>query len=160
MARINNQPFANWDCYTSANNKTVSIDKLITQTVDFCLPTLSTVIFFCKIGRKAPKGKRKRDIERRICKNCPKRNDCIGASTTRRMATRHVWQGDLDVITYLTRKTVIGRRIYEWRKETIVRSFAKDKVNHDLRFARMRGIHKQAEAILPDRCSSKYGLSH
>ena len=61
------------------------------------------------------------------------------------MVTRHVWQDDLDAITYFTRKTAIGRRIYEWRKETIERSFAEAKVNHGLRFARMCGIQNMRE---------------
>ncbi len=64
---------------------------------------------------------------------------------TRRMVTRHVWQDDLDAITYFTRKTAVGRRIYEWRKETIERSFAEAKVNHGLRFARMCGIQNMRE---------------
>jgi len=64
-------------------------------------------------------GYRQYFCDSKICRSCPKRNECFGASTTRRMVTRHVWQDDLDAITYFTRKTAIGRRIYEWRKETI-----------------------------------------
>lgn len=90
-------------------------------------------------------GYRQYFCESKICRSCPKRKECFGESTTRRMVTRHVWQDDLDAITYFTRKTAIGRRIYEWRKETIERSFAEAKVNHGLRFARMCGIQNMRE---------------
>lgn len=43
------------------------------------------------------------------------------------------------------KQTAIGRRIYEWRKETIERYFAEAKVNHGLRFARMGGIQNMRE---------------
>ena len=38
------------------------------------------------------------------------------------------------------------RWIYAWRKETIERSFAEARVNHDLRDARMLGIKHQEAA--------------
>ena len=90
-------------------------------------------------------GYRQYFCDSKICRSCPKRTECFGASMTRRMVTRHVWQDDLDAITYFTRKTAVGRRIYEWRKETIERSFAEAKVNHGLRFARMCGIQNMRE---------------
>lgn len=90
-------------------------------------------------------GYRQYFCDSKICRNCPKRAECFGASTTRRMVTRHVWQDELDTITHFTKKTAIGRRIYEWRKETIERSFTEAKVNHGLRFARMCGIQNMRE---------------
>lgn len=60
------------------------------------------------------------------------------------MVTRHVWQDALDDITIFTR-TSVGRQLYQWRKETIERSFAGGKENHGLRFARMRGIQNMRE---------------
>ena len=42
---------------------------------------------------------------------------------TRRMVERHVWQDALDDVIAFT-KSEIGKRIYNWRKETIERSFA------------------------------------
>ena len=42
-------------------------------------------------------------------------------------------------------KTSIGKRIYQWRKETIERSFAEAKQNHGLRFARMLGLQNMYE---------------
>ena len=57
---------------------------------------------------------------------------------------RHVWQDALDAITAFT-KTPNGKRIYNWRKETIERSFAEAKVNHGFRYARMLGIQNMRE---------------
>lgn len=78
------------------------------------------------------------------CKNCPRRTECFGASTTRRLVTRHVWQDDLDQANAFT-KSPKGKRIYAWRKETIERSFAEAKELHGLRFARMLGIRNMYE---------------
>jgi hypothetical protein len=60
------------------------------------------------------------------------------------MVERHVWQDDLDDITAFT-KTLNGKRLYNWRKETIERSFAEAKENHGLRYARMLGIQNMRE---------------
>lgn len=78
------------------------------------------------------------------CRECPRRNECFGASTSRRMVERHVWQDALDDIVLFT-KTPAGKRLYRWRKETIERSFAEAKENHGLRFARMLGIKNMRE---------------
>ena len=75
----------------------------------------------------------------RDCKGCPRREQCFGASTTRRMVTRHVWQDDLEKADTFT-KTLNGKRIYRWRKETIELSFAEAKELHGLRYARMLGL--------------------
>ena len=48
-----------------------------------------------------------------------------------------------DVIAFM--KTPNGKRIYNWRKQTIERSFAEAKVNHGLRYARMLGIQNMRE---------------
>ena len=48
-----------------------------------------------------------------------------------------------DVIAFM--KTPNGKRIYNWRKQTIERSFAEAKVNHGLRYARMLGIKNMRE---------------
>ena len=78
------------------------------------------------------------------CADCPRRSECLSPSAKRRLVTRHVWQDDLDAITAFT-KTPNGRRLYNWRKETIERSFAEAKQNHGLRFARMLGIQNMRE---------------
>ena len=78
------------------------------------------------------------------CRNCPRRNECFGTSTSRRMVERHVWQDSLDDIIQFT-KTYKGKRIYSWRKQTIERSFAEAKENHGLRYARMLGIQNMRE---------------
>lgn len=78
------------------------------------------------------------------CAGRPMREKCFSSKATRRMVTRHVWQDALDDITLFT-KTSVGRQLYQWRKETIERSFAEGKENHGLRFARMRGIQNMRE---------------
>lgn len=78
------------------------------------------------------------------CAACPMREQCFSSKAKRRMVERHVWQDALDDITIFT-KTSIGRRLYQWRKETIERSFAEAKENHGLRYARMLGIQNMRE---------------
>ena len=80
----------------------------------------------------------------KTCRACPRRTQCFGASTTRRLVTRHVWQNDLEQADAFT-KTSKGKRLYAWRKETIERSFAEAKELHGLRFARMLGIRNMQE---------------
>ena len=63
---------------------------------------------------------------------------------TRRLVTRHVWQDDLEQADAFT-KTLNGKRIYAWRKQTIERSFAEAKELHGLRYARMLGIRNMYE---------------
>ena len=89
-------------------------------------------------------GYRQYFSDSRICQHCPRRSECFGASSSRRMVERHVWQDELDDITAFT-KTPNGRRLYNWRKETIERSFAEAKENHGLRYARMLGIKNMRE---------------
>ena len=89
-------------------------------------------------------GYRQYCCDSKTCAVCPRRAECFGKSTTRRMVERHVWQDALDDINAFT-KSDIGSRIYSWRKETIERSFAEAKVNHGLRYARMLGIKNMRE---------------
>ena len=84
-------------------------------------------------------GYRQYCCESKICKGCPRRGKCFGASMSRKVVERHVWQEALDRVNAFT-KTYRGKRIYSWRKETIERSFAEAKENHGLRYARMLGI--------------------
>lgn len=89
-------------------------------------------------------GYRQYSCDSKICRGCPRRSECFGASMTRKMVTRHVWQDALDAVTAFT-KTATGRRLYAWRKETIERSFAEAKENHGLRYARMLGKQNMRE---------------
>lgn len=90
------------------------------------------------------KGFREYYSSAKQCASCPRRGECLSKSAKRRLVTRHVWQDDLDAITAFT-KTPNGRRLYNWRKQTIERSFAEAKENHGLRFARMLGIQNMRE---------------
>ena len=89
-------------------------------------------------------GYRQYFCDSKICKQCPRRTECFGQSTTRRMVERHVWQDYLDAADAFA-KTPMGKQIYRWRKQTIERSFAEAKENHGLRFARMLGIRNMRE---------------
>ena len=89
-------------------------------------------------------GYRQYCCESKICKGCARRGECFGASMSRKVVERHVWQGALDRVIAFT-KTHRGKRIYGWRKETIERSFAEAKENHGLRYARMLGIANMRE---------------
>ena len=80
----------------------------------------------------------------KVCSNCPCREKCLSSSKTRRLVTRHVWQDDLEQADTFT-KTLNGKRIYAWRKQTIERSFAEAKELHGLRYARMLGIRNMYE---------------
>lgn len=80
----------------------------------------------------------------KVCKNCQRRTECFSLNTTRRLVTRHVWQDALEQADAFT-KTIAGKSIYKWRKETIERSFAEAKELHGLRFARMLGIRNMYE---------------
>lgn len=75
----------------------------------------------------------------KVCKECPRRGECMSEKSTRREVTRHVWQDWLDKTMAFTR-TENGQRLYRWRKETIEPSFAESKENHGLRTARMVGL--------------------
>ena len=89
-------------------------------------------------------GYRQYCCESKICKGCARRRECFGASMSRKVVERHVWQGALDRVVAFT-KTQCGKRIYGRRKETIERSFAEAKENHGLRYARMLGIASMRE---------------
>lgn len=78
------------------------------------------------------------------CKGCPRREQCFGASTTRRLVTRHVWKDNLEGVDAFT-KPPNGKRLYRWRKETIERSFAETKELRGLRYARMLGMDNMYE---------------
>ena len=80
----------------------------------------------------------------KICGACPMKKECMSDSLKKRTVTRHVWQDALDRIIEFT-KSPRGRKLYNWRKETIERSFAEAKQNHGLRFARMLGIKNMRE---------------
>ena len=89
-------------------------------------------------------GYRQYCCEGKTCKGCPRRAACFGASMSRKVVERHVWQDALERVNAFT-KTHRGKRIYGWRKETIEQSFAEAKENHGLRYARMLGIRNMRE---------------
>jgi IS5 family transposase len=89
-------------------------------------------------------GYREYFSDRKVCAQCSRRKECFSEKATRRMVTRHVWQDALDEVTAFT-NTPNGKRLYQWRKETIEPSFAEAKENHGLRFARMCGKQNMYE---------------
>ena len=91
-------------------------------------------------------GYREYYSDAKTCRDCPRRQECFSSKATRRQVARHVWQDDLDQVTGFT-ASPNGRRLYNWRKETIEPSFAESKENHGLRNARMVGL-----ANMRDQC--------
>jgi transposase len=89
-------------------------------------------------------GYREYFSEAKTCRDCPRRQECFSSKTTRRQVQRHVWQDDLDQISSFT-SSPAGKRLYQWRKETIEPSFAESKENHGLRYARMVGLANMRE---------------
>lgn len=100
----------------------------------------------CLLSHKTTnrEGYRQYCSDTRTCRDCPRRNECFGASSTRKVVTRHVWQNELEQADAFT-KTPAGKKLYAWRKQTIERSFADAKQLHGLRYARMLGIANMCE---------------
>jgi len=80
----------------------------------------------------------------KICASCPRRTACFSEKSTRRQIQRHLWQDALDQADAFT-KSPKGRRLYQWRKQTIEPSFAEAKDNHGFRYARMTGLPNMSE---------------
>ena len=89
-------------------------------------------------------GFRHYGCKQKICVSCPLKGKCLAPSIQRKEVLRHVWQDALEDINIFT-KSPQGKRLYDWRKETIERSFAEAKENHGLRYARMLGISNMRE---------------
>lgn len=89
-------------------------------------------------------GYRQYCSDARMCASCPRRKECFGPSSARKVVTRHVWHDDLEQADAFT-KTPAGRNLYAWRKQTVERSFADAKQLHGLRYARMLGIANMRE---------------
>lgn len=89
-------------------------------------------------------GYREYFSDAKLCKDCPIREKCLSEKSTRRLVTRHVWQGALDAADAFT-KTAAGKALYKLRKQTIERSFAEAKELHGLRTARMLGLLNMRE---------------
>ena len=80
----------------------------------------------------------------KICAGCPRRKECFSEKATRRQVQRHLWQDALDQADAFT-KSVRGRCLYKFRKQTIELSFAEAKENHGFRTARMLGRNNMRE---------------
>jgi len=89
-------------------------------------------------------GYREYFSDQKVCRECPMREKCLSKTATRRLVTRHVWQGDLEQADAFT-KTAAGKALYKLRKQTIERSFAEAKELHGLRTARMLGLANMLE---------------
>jgi len=80
----------------------------------------------------------------KTCANCPRRMECLGEKTSRRLVQRHLWQDALDQADAFT-KSARGRPLYQFRKQTVELSFAEAKENHGFRTARMLGRDNMRE---------------
>lgn len=85
--------------------------------------------------------------DKKICVNCPKREECIYSSDGKRTIRRHVWENYKEADKEFL-KTDKGKALYKLRKEKVERSFADSKELHGLRYARLRGLAGAFEQCL------------
>ncbi len=83
-------------------------------------------------------GNREYKSDPEQCKNCSMLEKCTQTANHQRTITRHVWQDYTDKVIS-NRRSTIGNDIYQWRSQTVERSFADAKELHGLRQTRFRG---------------------
>ncbi|MHA6532145.1 transposase, partial [Paenibacillus sp. BAC0078] len=81
------------------------------------------------------------------CAICPKVTQCTENPKHQRMIQRHVWE-DFKERVQQNKKSPEGEKIYNYRAQTIERSFADAKNLHGYRRCRMRGKAKMQEQAL------------
>lgn len=63
---------------------------------------------------------------RKVCRNCPCREQCGANTNGQKVLYRHIWQEALDLAEQI-RKTAVAKDMYAMRKQTIGRVFADAK---------------------------------
>ena len=86
-------------------------------------------------------GYREYKSDPKICKNCPKREQCTLSRNHTKVVTRHVW-ADYSEQAEEYRYVPKYKEIYKQRKQTIERVFADAKEKHGMRYTTMRGLAK------------------
>lgn len=81
------------------------------------------------------------------CRKCPLREQCTASASHQRVIRRHVWEDYKEKVAQI-RLSEDGQMIYQWRSQTIERSFADAKELHGLRRCRFRGKAKTQEQAL------------
>lgn len=82
-----------------------------------------------------------------ICRTCPRLGECTRSKSSRKVVTRHVWEGSREWVRE-NRLSPAGKELYKMRQETIERSFADAKQLHGLRYCRFRGRENVQEQVL------------
>jgi transposase len=83
----------------------------------------------------------------KICKKCPRLNECTHSKNNKRTINRHVWESYKETIRE-NRLSDRGKIIMKRRSETVERSFADAKELHGYRYARFRGLKRVEEQCL------------
>lgn len=136
------------------NNKTTRFGKKDFFYVDihdyYVCPNMKP-LYYRNIRKSGEKEYRP---EKGACASCPLKTQCLSASVTTRIITRHLWADYMDV-ALTNKRTEEGRELYHRRAETVERSFADSKELHNLRYARYRGIKKVTmQSLLTSACQN------
>jgi len=83
-------------------------------------------------------GYREYKSDRKICANCPLREQCTHSKNHQKVLVRHVWEGFVERAEDV-RHSTDGKAVYSQRKETIERVFATAKEFHGMRYTQYRG---------------------
>lgn len=110
-------------------------------------------VYICPNGTELPyrtttrEGYREYKSDPKKCAECPLLEQCTRSKNKQKVVTRHVWEEHKEQIR-LNRLSKEGKVLYQYRKETVERSFADSKELHGLRYCRLRGLQKASEQVL------------
>ena len=76
--------------------------------------------------------------DRKICANCPLREQCTHSKNHQKVLVRHAWEEFVERAEDV-RHSTDGKAVYSQRKETIERVFATAKEFHGMRYTQYRG---------------------
>lgn len=110
-------------------------------------------VYLCPAGKTLPyattnrKGYKEYRSDLDTCKECPFRGKCTSNEDTQKTIQRHIWETHKEKVIQ-NRKSDAGNKLYQYRCQTIERSFADAKTLHGLRRCRFRGKEKTQEQVL------------
>lgn len=91
-------------------------------------------------------GYREYKSDGRICGSCPNLSQCTESRNHVKVATRHIWQGYMDICEDIRHSRGM-KGIYGKRKETIERDFGTAKEHHAMRYTRLIGKEKMSMKV-------------
>lgn len=92
-------------------------------------------------------GYREYESDATLCAVCPLLKQCTKSENHQRKIQRHIWEDSKEKVIS-NRKSALGEQIYEYRSQTIERSFADAKELHGYRRCKFRGKSKTQEQSL------------